>query len=45
LGNPEFIALYGRRRLVKTFLVRRMFNDKFVFDLVGLANAGIKAGS
>jgi AAA+ ATPase superfamily predicted ATPase len=38
-GNPEFVALYGRRRVGKTFLVRQMFGDKFVFDLAGLANA------
>jgi predicted AAA+ superfamily ATPase len=40
--NPEFIAIYGRRRVGKTYLVRRMFGDKFIFDLVGLANASTK---
>jgi AAA+ ATPase superfamily predicted ATPase len=40
--NPEFIAIYGRRRVGKTYLIRRMFGDKFIFDLVGLANASAK---
>ena len=38
-GKPEFVAIYGRRRVGKTFLVRQMFEDEFLFDLVGLANA------
>lgn len=34
-GNPEFIAVYGRR-IGKTFLVRRYFDDKFDFYLTGI---------
>jgi AAA+ ATPase superfamily predicted ATPase len=35
----EFVAIYGRRRVGKTFLIREMLQDKFVFDVSGLANA------
>jgi AAA+ ATPase superfamily predicted ATPase len=38
-GKPEFIAMYGRRRVGKTFLIRQMFGNEFIFDLAGLANA------
>lgn len=37
--KPEFIALYGRRRVGKTFLVRNYFQEQFTFHLTGLANA------
>lgn len=32
----EFVALYGRRRVGKTFLVRNFFNDKFDFYVSGV---------
>jgi AAA+ ATPase superfamily predicted ATPase len=32
----EFIAVYGRRRVGKTFLVRKFFNDKFDFYATGI---------
>lgn len=35
-NRPEFVAIYGRRRVGKTFLVRRQFNDKFVFFATGV---------
>jgi len=38
----EFVAVYGRRRVGKTFLVREFFADKFVFNVSGLANAATK---
>ena len=38
-GRPEFVAIYGRRRVGKTFLIRQMFENDFVFDLAGLANS------
>jgi AAA+ ATPase superfamily predicted ATPase len=38
-GKPEFVAMYGRRRVGKTFLIRQMFENEFIFDLAGLANA------
>lgn len=34
--RPEFVALYGRRRVGKTFLVRSAFQDKFVFYATGV---------
>jgi len=41
-GKPEFTAIYGRRRVGKTFLIRQLFENEFVFDLAGLANANTK---
>lgn len=37
--SSEFVAIYGRRRVGKTFLVRQFFNNKLDFSLTGLANA------
>lgn len=34
--SSELIAVYGRRRIGKTFLVRQYFNDKFSFYLTGI---------
>lgn len=34
--SPELIAIYGRRRVGKTFLVRRFFNDSFSFYYTGI---------
>ncbi len=34
--RPEFVAVYGRRRVGKTFLVRSAFRDKFVFYTTGI---------
>ena len=38
-GKPEFIAVYGRRRVGKTFLIRELFDDKICFEIVGIHNA------
>ena len=35
-GRSEFIALYGRRRVGKTFLIRSFFKDKFDFYATGV---------
>lgn len=35
-GKEEFVALFGRRRVGKTFLVRKFFQDKFDFYVTGL---------
>ena len=35
-GNPELIAIYGRRRIGKTFLVRQYFEDTFNFYSTGI---------
>lgn len=34
--SSEFIAIYGRRRVGKTFLVRQYFNDAFSFYSTGI---------
>ena len=40
--KSEFVALYGRRRVGKTFLVREYFQYQFDFQLIGLAKANTK---
>jgi AAA+ ATPase superfamily predicted ATPase len=42
-GKSEFAAIYGRRRVGKTFLVRETFTDKFCFEISGLANSTTKS--
>ncbi len=37
--HAEFIAIYGRRRVGKTFLVRKVCDDKFAFHVTGIYNA------
>ncbi|GAB3163267.1 ATP-binding protein [Telluribacter humicola] len=37
--KSEFVAVYGRRRVGKTFLIRHAFRGKFAFEATGLANA------
>lgn len=37
--KSEFLALYGRRRVGKTFLIKEFFQYKFTFHITGLANA------
>ncbi|MDR3217735.1 MAG: AAA family ATPase [Dysgonamonadaceae bacterium] len=40
--KPEFVAVYGRRRVGKTFLIKEFFKQSFVFYVTGLANASKK---
>lgn len=43
--SPEFLALYGRRRVGKTFLVREIFKSKeggIFFNVTGAKNAPMK---
>ena len=35
-GKPELIAVYGRRRVGKTYLVRQYFKDDFAFYSTGI---------
>lgn len=35
-GKPEFVAIYGRRRVGKTYLIRQFFKDKFDFYTTGV---------
>lgn len=37
--KSEFVAVYGRRRVGKTFLIKQYFNNEFTFYQTGLANA------
>ena len=39
-GRSEFVAICGRRRVGKTFLVKEFFEGEFVFQTSGLANEG-----
>ena len=36
-GRPEFVAIYGRRRVGKTFLVDKVFKNKITFRHSGLS--------
>ena len=40
-GRPEFLAIYGRRRIGKTYLVREYFNGRFAFYATGMARASM----
>ena len=41
--KPEFLALYGRRRIGKTFLIRQFFKNKgLYFELTGLKKGSCK---
>lgn len=37
--KSEFVAVYGRRRVGKTYLVRETFNYTFAFQHTGLQDA------
>ena len=38
--KPEFLAIYGRRRVGKTYLIREFFKDKGIyFELTGIKSA------
>ena len=39
---PQFVAVYGRRRVGKTFLIRETFKGKLLFQHSGLANSDKK---
>lgn len=38
--QSEFIVVYGRRRVGKTFLIREAYDYKFTFQHTGIANVG-----
>lgn len=40
--DSEFIAVYGRRRIGKTFLVRKLFGSDFAFYVTGLDNVTLQ---
>ena len=45
LENPEseFIAVYGRRRVGKTYLIRQTYQNRFAFYHTGVARGGMEA--
>ncbi len=40
--ESKFVAIFGRRRIGKTYLVREVFHDKFAFSYSGMAKASTK---
>ena len=38
----QFVTVYGRRRVGKTFFVRETFDYKFTFEHAGLAKSSMK---
>lgn len=41
-GKPEFVAVYGRRRVGKTYLITEHFRDKFAFSVTGISGGSMK---
>ncbi len=39
--EPEFIAVYGRRRVGKTFLIKEFFKELIVFEITGIHKASM----
>lgn len=37
--EAEFLAIYGRRRVGKTFLIRQVYAEQLVFQMTGIARA------
>ena len=35
--RSEFVALYGRRRVGKTYLIKELFENQFTFQVTGLS--------
>lgn len=38
----EFLVVYGRRRIGKTYLIKKYFNERFSFYATGLSNANTR---
>ena len=41
-AKPEFVALYGRRRVGKTFLINQMFKNQFAFKMTGVIEGKLR---
>ena len=41
-SRSEFVAVYGRRRVGKTFLIKEVFGDKYSFYMTGLFTGKLK---
>ncbi len=42
-NRPEFLVVYGRRRIGKTYLIKEFFNYTFSFYATGIADANTRA--
>ena len=40
--KPEFVAVYGRRRVGKTYLIAEHFGNRFAFSMTGISNGSMK---
>ena len=40
-GESEFIAIYGRRRVGKTYLIREFFEKNIRFEMIGIYDASL----
>lgn len=40
--QAELLAVYGRRRVGKTYLIRSFFEKQVVFEFTGVHNASLK---
>ena len=43
--EPQFIAVFGRRRIGKTYLVRESFEHNFFFQHTGISNNSLEPGT
>lgn len=41
-GKPELVAIYGRRRVGKTYLVKQFFQEQFSFYTTGIYNGSLE---
>ena len=39
--RSEFLALYGRRRVGKTFLINQVFKNQFAFKMTGVIEGSL----
>lgn len=42
--EPQFVAVFGRRRIGKTYLIRESFDYKFTFEHTGISNIALEEG-
>lgn len=43
--EPQFVAVYGRRRVGKTYLIRESFEHSFTFEHTGVSNSDFDVNS
>lgn len=43
--EPQFVAVFGRRRVGKTYLIRESFEHSFTFEHTGVSNASLDVNS